>query len=95
MAGVERFRDVGGGEFDQDSFASFRGVGGVFETKELILSELFFSSKDGRNQNFGELVDFEEELEECAIYCRLVDEGGFRELLKSCALATPQYLNLD
>ena len=89
MAGVEGFRDVGRGEFDQDSLASFRGIFRVFEAQEFVLSEGLFSSEDRRDEEFGELGNFEEELEECAGHCWFMDKGGFRELWQSHELVAP------
>ena len=87
MASVEGFRDVGGGEFDQNSLASFRGIFRVSKAQEFVLSEGLFSSEDRRDEDFGELVDFEEELEECTGYCWLVDERRLGELEESNELA--------
>jgi hypothetical protein len=69
MSGMERLRDVWGREFDQDPLSSLRLVFLVFQAKISVQPEGFLLLKDRGYQDFGELVDFEEELEECAIAC--------------------------
>ena len=64
---MERLSDIRRGELDYHPLAAFRGMIYILQTKEGIQAKRLLFLEDRGNENFGELVELEEELEECAI----------------------------
>jgi hypothetical protein len=80
MTGMERFRDVGGGELDDDALFPLGMVRGVFEAILGIEAERGSVIEDGGNDDFGEGSCFEEELEERSGDGRPLNERRLGEL---------------
>lgn len=63
---MKRLRDVWRRKLNDYSLPAFRGIFYIFKPKIRILAKGFFPVKNRGDQDLGKLVNFEEELEECA-----------------------------
>ena len=80
MASVERLGDIRRRKFDYHTLAAFGGLIYVFQTKERIQAKGLLFLENRGDKDFCEFVDFEEELEECAIERGGMHKRGLWEL---------------
>ena len=81
VTGVERLRNVGRRELDNNAFLPLCGIVGISQPKLWVLAEMGATLSDHGDDKLGENRSLEEEGQEVTEGFRLFDQVGIRELV--------------